>query len=159
MIKVKTLEQNKLNKVNTTLETINVKESIVEESKNQQYKLDSDKVQALLDKLQKLESTNYFLRKDCSLHNTAKKLKTNTSYLSKVINTHLEKSFSTYINELRINYAIVELKNNKRLRAYSIKAIAEEIGYKNSDAFGRYFKAETGLTPSVYIKKIQNENL
>ncbi len=159
MVKVKTLEENKLNKANNALTSTKVKEGTAEGIKNSQYKLDSDKVKALLDKLQKLESTNYFLRKDCSLHTTAKKLKTNTSYLSKIVNTHLEKSFSTYINELRINYAIVELKNNKRLRAYSIKAIAEEIGYKNSDAFGRYFKAETGLTPSVYIKKIQNENL
>jgi len=84
----------------------------------------------------------------------AKKLKTNTSYLSKIINNHLDKSFSIYINELRINYAILELKNNKRLRQYSVKAIAEDMGYKNADAFSRYFRAATGISPSVYIKKI-----
>lgn len=106
-------------------------------------------------KIQKLEDKQYYLRQDCTMHNMAKKLKTNTSYLSKIVNTHLEKSFSTYINELRINHAILELKNNKRLRSYSVKGIAEEMGYKNADAFSRYFKAATGISPTVYIKKIQ----
>ncbi|WP_044401275.1 helix-turn-helix domain-containing protein [Lacinutrix sp. Hel_I_90] len=117
--------------------------------------IDVKKVEEILIKIQKLEEKQYFLRQDCTLHNMAKKLKTNTSYLSKIINTHLDKSFSIYINELRINYAIIELKNNKRLRSYSIKGIAEEMGYKSADAFSRYFRAATGITPYVYIKKIQ----
>ncbi|WP_290701553.1 helix-turn-helix domain-containing protein [Lacinutrix sp.] len=119
------------------------------------YVIDDKKVEEILTKLQTLEDKMYFLRQDCTMHNMAKKLKTNTSYLSKIINTHLDKSFSTYINELRINYAIIELKNNKRLRSYSVKGIAEEMGYKNADAFSRYFRSATGISPSVYIKKIQ----
>lgn len=119
------------------------------------YVIDDKKVQEILNKLQNLEDKMYFLRQDCTMHNMAKKLKTNTSYLSKIINTHLDKSFSTYINELRINHAIIELKNNKRMRSYSVKGIAEEMGYKNADAFSRYFRAATGISPSVYIKKIQ----
>lgn len=113
------------------------------------------KVEEILLKLKKLEEKTYFLRQDCTLHNMAKRLKTNTTYLSKVINTHLGKSFSTYVNDLRINYVIIELKKNKRLRSYSVKAIAEEMGYKNANIFSRYFKEVTGITPSVYIKKIQ----
>ncbi len=119
------------------------------------YVIDDKKVEEILVKLQNLEDKLYFLRQDCTLHNMAKRLKTNTSYLSKIINTHLDKSFSTYINELRINYAIIELKNNKKLRSYSVKGIAQEMGYKNADAFSRYFRAATGISPSVYIKKIQ----
>ena len=113
-----------------------------------------DKVNEILEKLKKLETKHYFLKQNCTLHNTAKKLKTNTSYLSKIINAHLGKNFSAYINELRINYAIIELKQNKRLRAYTIKAIAEELGYKKSGAFSKYFKDATGITPSVYIKNL-----
>lgn len=119
------------------------------------YIIDEEKVEEILMKIQRLEDKLYFLRQDCTLHSMAKKLKTNTSYLSKIINTHLDKSFSLYINELRINYAILELKHNKRLRAYSVKGIAQEMGYKNADAFSRYFRAATGISPSVYIKKIK----
>ncbi|WP_452602987.1 helix-turn-helix domain-containing protein [Pontimicrobium sp. MEBiC06410] len=117
--------------------------------------IDDKKVEEILIKLQNLEDKMYFLKQDCTLHNMAKRLKTNTSYLSKIINTHLGKSFSSYINELRINHAILEIKNNKQLRSYSVKGIAHEMGYKSVDAFTRYFKAATGITPAVYVKKIQ----
>ncbi|WP_044401249.1 helix-turn-helix domain-containing protein [Lacinutrix sp. Hel_I_90] len=127
----------------------------VEEETETTYIIDDKKVEEILVKLQKLEEKQYYLRQDCTLHNMAKKLKTNTSYLSKIVNTHLDKSFSTYINELRINHAILELKNNKRLRSYSVKGIAGEMGYKNADAFSRYFRHATGISPSVYIKKIE----
>lgn len=113
-----------------------------------------EKVNQILDGLVRLEEKKYFLKQECTLHTVAKKLKTNTAYLSKIVNNELGKSFSTYINELRINYIIVELKNNARLRSYSVNAIAVEIGYKRPDAFTRYFKEATGITPTVYIKKI-----
>lgn len=119
------------------------------------FNIDDEKINEILQKIERLEDKKYYLRQDCTLHNMAKRLKTNTSYLSKIINSHLDKSFSTYINELRVNYAIIELKNNKRLRSYSVKGIAQELGYKNADAFSKYFKAATGITPSVYIKKIE----
>lgn len=111
-------------------------------------------VNEILDKLIKLEEKKYYLRQDFTLHNVAKRMKTNTAYLSKIINSELGKSFSTYANELRINYIILELKNNAKLRSYSINAIAEEIGYKSPESFTKYFKIATGISPSVYIKKI-----
>ncbi|WP_299250547.1 AraC family transcriptional regulator [uncultured Lacinutrix sp.] len=143
---------SKTKKTNTTTEE---EEEEEEEETDSGYVIDDKKVEEILIKIQKLEDKQYYLRQDCTMHNMAKKLKTNTSYLSKIVNTHLEKSFSTYINELRINHAILELKNNKRLRSYSVKGIAEEMGYKNADAFSRYFKVATGISPTVYIKKIE----
>ena len=118
------------------------------------FNIKDETVAEILEKLIKLEEKKQFLRQDFTLHNVAKKLKTNTAYLSKIINSELGKSFSTYANELRINYIILELKNTAKLRSYSINAIAEEIGYKSPESFTKYFKAATGISPSVYIKKI-----
>lgn len=149
----------------TTQTNENIVEEVSESNENsnknqaqskEQFNIDDKKIEEILVKLQKLEDKQFFLRQDCTLHTMAKKLKTNTSYLSRIINTHLNKSFSTYINELRINYVILELKNNKRLRSYSIKGIAQEVGYKNADAFSRYFRSATGISPSLYIKKIDS---
>lgn len=134
-------------------ETVEIKEAI---SKTNTFVLDKAKIASILKKIKKLEQEHYFLRKDCNLNNMAKALGTNTSYLSKIVNENLNKSFSKYINELRINHAVVELKNNRRLRAYSVAAIAEEFGYKNADSFSSYFKSVTGISPSVYIKKIKS---
>ncbi|HRB71978.1 MAG TPA: helix-turn-helix domain-containing protein [Flavobacterium sp.] len=119
------------------------------------FTITDERIKDILEKLKKLAQQKYFLRQDCTLHNVAKKLKTNTAYLSRIVNNELGKSFSNYINELRINYVISELKSNSRLRAYSISAIADEIGYKSPDSFTKYFKVATGVSPAVYIRKIE----
>jgi AraC-like DNA-binding protein/Tfp pilus assembly protein PilF len=108
----------------------------------------------ILQGLQLLETQEYFLRSSCNSYNVAKKIKTNTSYLSKVINSHYQKNFNTYINDLRINYAIIRLKNDSKFRSFSIQSIAEELGYKSADSFSKYFKLDTGLNPSFYIKQL-----
>lgn len=110
--------------------------------------------QQILEGLLNLEAQHYFLQTNCNSYNVAKKIKTNTSYLSKVINSHYQKNFNTYINDLRINYAIIRLKNDKKFRSFSIQSIAEELGYKSADSFSKYFKLDTGLNPSFYIKQL-----
>ncbi|WP_160130398.1 AraC family transcriptional regulator [Kordia antarctica] len=104
------------------------------------------------------EEKELYLRQDCTLGYVAKKAKTNTTYLSNVINTYKEKPFKSYLSELRINAALVKLKNDEKLRSYTIKAIAEEFGFKRSETFSRAFKAQTNVYPSYYIKSLQNQN-
>ena len=116
--------------------------------------VNEETTQQILKGLQKLEKENYYLHPGCNAHNVAKRIKTNTTYLSKVINSEFNKNFSTYINDLRINYAIVSLKQNVQFRNYTVNAIAKELGYKSADSFTKYFKKDTGLLPSFYIKKL-----
>lgn len=133
---------------------IDTKDEVLEE-KNTTDVPDEIKHQ-ILEGLKKLEEKEYYLKQECNSYNVAKKINTNTSYLSKVINSHYGKNFNTYINDLRINYAIVRLKNDPIFRSYSIQSIAEEVGYKSADSFTKYFKKDTGLNPSFYIKEIKN---
>ena len=110
----------------------------------------------ILSGLQKIEEQHYYLKQECNSYNVARKIKTNTTYLSKVINAHHQKNFNTYINDLRINYSILKLKEDSKFRAYSIQSISKDIGYKSPDSFTKYFKKRTGLLPSVYIKKLNS---
>lgn len=117
-------------------------------------------IQHIINGLQKLASEKYFLSSNCNAYNTAKKINTNTTYLSKVINSHYNKSFNTYINEFRIQYILDKLKSEKHYRSYSIQSLSEEVGYKSPDSFTKAFKIYTGFLPSVYIKNIgQNTNI
>ena len=113
------------------------------------------KVKHILDGLEAFESNKSFLSQNVSLNEVAKKLETNSNYLSKVVNSYKNKNFAMYLNELRINHAISELKNNSQLRSYSIEGIAYEFGYKNPQSFSTAFKKITGLYPSYFIKQIQ----
>lgn len=112
------------------------------------------KASDLLQKLADLEKTSFFLTPDCNLYTTAKDIETNTTYLSKVINEHQQKSFNEYINQLRINHCLQELKSNKKFRSYTIKGIAEELGYKSVNTFASAFKKQTGISHSYYLKQI-----
>jgi AraC-like DNA-binding protein len=116
-----------------------------------------ESVLEILEGLKTFEEKGYYLRQDCTLGFVAKKLKTNTSYLSNVINTYKEKPFKSYLTELRINAALIRLKNDPKLRAYTIKAIAEEFGFKRQETFSKAFKSQTKMLPSNYIKSINNQ--
>ena len=123
--------------------------------------IDNDKVVAVLKGLDKLEQEEFYLKSKCNLHTIAKKVKTNSTYLTKIIHTHKGKKFNEYITDLRITYALHRLKNDKKFRAFSVKSIAIELGYKSDGAFAKHFKAKTGLNPSYYIsniEKIQRKN-
>jgi len=118
--------------------------------------IDNQKINSVLRGLERLEDQEYFLNIDCNLRSIAKKVRTNTTYLSKIINNHKKKNFNDYINDLRINYVLKRLKNDKKFRLFSIKSIASEIGYKSDYSFAKHFKAKTGLNPSYYIREINS---
>lgn len=138
----------------STFEIIDTKDKVLEEKVSAD--VNEETTAQILSGLQSLKEQEYFLRQDCNSYNVAKKIKTNTSYLSKVINSHFEKNFNTYINDLRINYAVLRLKNDSRFRSFSVQSIAEELGYKSADSFTKYFKLRTGLNPSFYIKQLNS---
>lgn len=118
------------------------------------FQISDEKISKILKDLEKFEKTNSFLNQNTSLASVAKKLNTNTSYVSEIINTHKGVTFKKYITQLRINYALKTLKNDKVLRSYSIKAIAKEVGFKSEGAFSRAFKKQTGIYPSFFIKNL-----
>lgn len=132
------------NLIDTDLTIANKKEVIIK----------NEIVTKIIKGLKKLEEEQYFLKTECSAYNTAKKIKTNTSYLSKTIKSHYKKTFNDYINNLRINYVMNKLESDRRFRSFSIQSITEELGYKSTDSFTKYFKLHTGMLPSTYIKKL-----
>ena len=117
--------------------------------------ISEDIVDEILVNLQEFEANNEFLSQKVKLTQLAKNCNTNSTYLSKVINFKKNKNFSTYINELRVAYAFKELRDNKTFRKYTIKAIAEECGFKSAESFSKAFYKEYGIYPSYYIKQLQ----
>ncbi|MEP0265474.1 helix-turn-helix domain-containing protein [Dokdonia sp.] len=117
--------------------------------------IDSPIVTIILEKLVAFETKNEFLKNNITVTSLAKKLGTNTKYLSKIINTYKEKSFIHYINDLRINYMMRELKTNPTLQRYTILSIGQEAGFNSAKSFSDAFKKTTGISPSYYIKNLQ----
>ncbi|WP_147405143.1 helix-turn-helix domain-containing protein [Aquimarina sp. AD10] len=107
--------------------------------------------------LEKFEKNKGYLNDSISLNSLAKQLHTNTNYLSKMVNHYQEKSFGSYINELRLEHTIERLKTDLVFRKYSIKAISEEVGFKSPESFSKAFYKKTQLKPSTFIKQLKKE--
>ncbi|GAA0710934.1 hypothetical protein GCM10009430_00060 [Aquimarina litoralis] len=112
----------------------------------------------ILKNLEKFEEDRDFLKPNITVSSLSKDFNTNSKYLSKVINSYKHKTFSNYVNELRIRYIIEELKKNKRIRQYTIKAIANEIGFNTSEAFSKSFYKTSGIHPSFFLKELKKQN-
>ncbi|MEM6721651.1 MAG: helix-turn-helix domain-containing protein [Bacteroidota bacterium] len=115
--------------------------------------IDLEIVNEVLQSLEAFEKGETFLTNQISLKDVAKLLNTNSKYLSKIVNSYKEKNFTTYINDLRIDYLINHVQTDVKYQKYTIRAIAEEIGFSNPEGFSRAFQKRTGLKPSYFIKK------
>ncbi|WP_298513506.1 helix-turn-helix domain-containing protein [uncultured Kordia sp.] len=149
-------QKQKLAKFHTLIDELKTKEFTPNEPSSKGYVLSDEKASKILDDLTKLEAKLFFLDKKYSLSTLAKKCHTNSTYLSQVINKYKGKTFSEYMTEMRITYVLSALKNDKKLRSYTIQSIAEEIGFKKSESFAKAFKKRTGFNPSYYIKNLDN---
>lgn len=112
-------------------------------------------VKQILEKLDRFEYNEEYLQPNISIQTLSTAFKTNSKYISKIINTYKEKTFIQYINELRIEHAIVVLKKNSKLRKYTIHALATEFGFNNAESFSTVFFKKTGIKPSYFIKELE----
>jgi tetratricopeptide (TPR) repeat protein len=146
-------------KVISILNEFKLKNNLEENKTPINLAIDSDTEIKILLKLEKLEAEKFYLKSDFTQQEVAKKIKTNTTYLSYVVNKNYNKTFSAHYNELRINYVINEIINNKKYREYTTLAIAESAGFKNADSFTSSFKKKTGITPFNFINEIKKREL
>lgn len=137
-------------------------DSITEDLKQKNKKsaqLDDEKTVELLEKLKTFEIQKGYLQKGLTLEILAKKMESNRHYLSETINSQLGKNFNSYLNELRINHLIDELKTKPGKRKFTWEAISEELGYANRQSFTRAFKSVTKVSPSFFMEIMEKENL
>ncbi|MGG7470330.1 helix-turn-helix domain-containing protein [Chryseobacterium arthrosphaerae] len=119
-----------------------------------EIKISPEVEENILNGLKVFEENLEFNSKNISRYNLANTLNINPKYLSAVIKKHLKFNFNQYINHLRINYIVNQLKNEPQYRKYKINHLAEITGYSSHSAFSLEFKKITGLHPSAFIKTL-----
>lgn len=76
----------------------------------------------------------------------ARSLSISPSYLSRIIRQTTQKTAAYFINGLLYAEACRLLRHTDR----TIQAIADELNFSDQSAFGKFFKANTGLSPLQY---------
>ena len=141
-----------LDESNENVDGINVDPTEEESIPEKIYpKLSEQLVQDILAKLQAMEDRHFFLEKGFTLNKLAKKFKTNTTYLSAIINEFKGNNFNTYLNTLRIEYAAKMIAESKLWRSYSVETIASECGFTNRSNFSKIFTEIKGVSPNDFI--------
>ncbi|MBJ7882039.1 AraC family transcriptional regulator [Gelidibacter salicanalis] len=89
---------------------------------------------------------------DMDLATVAELVNMNPSAFSRSFKRVHRKTFSKYVNEIRIGYACKLLMENE----LNVAAIAYESGFNNLSNFNRQFKVIKNMSPSIYLKKHSN---
>lgn len=88
----------------------------------------------------------YDLTADLSLKSIAGQLNVNSSYLSRLFHKECGCTLTEYVNQQRMERAVVLLGNESKL----IQDIANECGFQDVTYFIRVFKKQYGVTPAAY---------
>lgn len=124
--------------------------------------IDTEIAENILSKLAELMiNEKVFLNPQISQQEIAKRLNTNTAYLSRIINDKLSSNFSNYVNHFRIEEAKLLILSNKE-NNLSFEGIGQVVGFNSKSAFNYAFKKATGKTPTIFAsensKTLTNQN-
>ena len=72
----------------------------------------------------------------------------NASAFSRFFKRVHRKTFTRYLNEIRVGYACKLLMENKN----SVSSVCYESGFNNISNFNRQFKSIVGMSPSDYVR-------
>ncbi len=100
-----------------------------------------------------LEYVQIHFTQPIQLYDVAEAAQVSPAYLSRLFSEHVSGSFVDYVTELRIERA-EELLRESNL---SVKEIALKTGIADANYFSKVFRKATGLSPSAYALKKENE--
>ncbi|RXM51898.1 MULTISPECIES: helix-turn-helix domain-containing protein [unclassified Chryseobacterium] len=115
-------------------------------------KISEEQADSFVSKLERLMNSEELYRNpNLKLSDLASKMNMSAHQLSQLLNDNLAKSFSTYINEYRINEACEKINNGSYLK---IEEIGYEVGFNSKSTFFSTFKKIKNTTPLLY-KQVQ----
>lgn len=102
-----------------------------------------------------LEKETLYLDPNLNLKELADRLKTNTKYLSQVVNFHYGDNLQVFINSYRVKEARLKMLEDG-YQNLTLFGIAMLCGFKNKSTFYKVFKQHCNQTPMEYLKEARN---
>ncbi len=141
-IKLQKYQQN-----HSLIQCLNILEQSAYEICNRIEEYKKSKNLELRDKIIRYLHSNYH-RADLTADIVSREAGISEKYLSAFLKEHIGKTFSVYLDELRIGYSKECLEKTN----WSNERIAVESGFGAVNSFYRVFKKYVGVSPSVYKK-------
>ena len=116
-------------------------------------------VKNILDQLEIFERDEKFLDPQITQRLLSEKLGTNSTYLSRIINTYKDKKFTNYINDLRLEFTIELLKTDYNFLNMDVKELSIIAGFSSSENYSDNFQRKYKIKPSYFIKMMREKYL
>ncbi len=100
-----------------------------------------------------MDEEQIFRNPELSLEILAKKMSTNVTYVSQLINKEFTCNYNTLINRYRITYCKNEIRNSAG-HSILMKQIGFAAGFSSQSTFYSAFKSEVGITPLQFRKVV-----
>lgn len=110
---------------------------------------EAEKLMIDLDAL--MQTKKPFTNSELTLKDLAGMLQCSPNHLSQIINTKYGNTFYHYINSLRLK-EFIEQASFPENKKFTFLAIAYDCGFNSKTTFNKYFKLETGKTPTEYFE-------
>lgn len=133
-------------------------ETLTKNTSNEEVDLKPELIALILKNIEKFEQNKKYLEKEMTQSKIASILNTNTKYASKIIFKYRNKKTIDYINDLKVDHIVDILKNEKKYRLYTNKALADEAGFGSTQNFTRAFNSRTGISPTYFINELNKLN-
>lgn len=109
---------------------------------------------------ERLKAEKLFADSELNLDKLAQLTGINKYHISETLNSYAHKSFYQYINEYRIDFALGQMRLlQEKAIPVNVLSLAYDAGFKAKSSFNRYFKEITGVTPTEYLKSLQQINM
>ena len=130
------------------------KNNFITKTKKEKYaatKIATNQAEEILKKITTvMQKEQLYKNPNLTLPILAKKLNMRPQLLSQFVNDNLNKSFSQFINEYRIEEATQILTSQPNIK---IEIVAEQCGYNSKSTFYSAFKKITNTTPAKFTTK------
>ena len=109
--------------------------------------------------LKVMENSDAYCDPDFGIEKLAAMTNSNSRYVSQVINDVYGMNFRALVNDFRIKKAIIRMTDTENYGNFTIRAIAESVGYKSQANFINVFTKITGLKPSTYLRLLKEKQI
>ena len=111
----------------------------------------------ILTKLENFEHEHGYVNNKLTIAGLAVLLETNTKYLTLILKKYRNQNFKDYLNSKRIEYITKRLIEEPELLRYKINHLADISGFSSHSHFASVFKKHTNLSPSDFIRELQQK--
>lgn len=127
--------------------TIDIDYEDLVENKSEEIELWKTQIETLI------QSEKLYQNPELTLTEVAKKLKTNTSIISRAINQGFAMNFNDFINNYRVEAVKTMLLKGEHKKS-TLLGIAFDCGFNSKATFNRAFKKNTSISPKEFLNTI-----